>query len=174
MFNPEKGSFPENSQLSPAQKWENPDIVGKLHVCTHCHPQLQIGYQDRSSFIIVHLVSNTLNIFKKHLSKSKGKSSSTTFREVNMKKNLVWYYTNHHNHSLLCKKKDIVNPVPATHPGSCRTGGAGCGAGCCVGGRMCHSDAKPLQFSRFSNASCHLRHTFLWNYGTWDMKHIVT
>ena len=38
--------------------------------------------------------------FKKHESKSKSKSSSTTFREVNMKKNLVWYYTNHRNHSL--------------------------------------------------------------------------
>ena len=34
-FNPEKGSFPENSQLFPAQKWEKPDIVGKLPTAMH-------------------------------------------------------------------------------------------------------------------------------------------
>lgn len=134
---------------------------------THRHAQLQIGYQDGSSFIIGQVISNTLNIFKKHLSKSKGKSSSTTFSEVNMKKNLVWYYTNHRHHSLLRKKKHIVHPVPATHPGCCRTGGAWCGAGCCVGGRMCHSDAKPLQFSSFQT---HLAICVTHFYGTMELE----
>ena len=152
MLNPEKGSFTEHSQLFPAQKWEKPDIVGKLHVCTIHNSKLA------TKMVQVHPCPGGFKHFKKHLSKSKSKSSSTTFREVNMKKNLVWYYTNHHNHSLLCKKKDIVHPVPATHPGCCRTGGAGCGVGCCVGGSMCHSDAKPLQFSSFPMELWNLRY----------------
>ena len=74
-----------------------------------------------------------------------------------MKKTSVWYKPTIKIHSLL--NKNIAHPIPAAHPGRCRTSGAGCGAGRCVGGSMCNLDAKPLQFSSFGGHSSDLHQT---------------
>ena len=130
---------------------------------THRHAQLQIGYQDGSSFIIVHLVSNTLNIFKKHLSKSKSKSSSTTFREVNMKKNLFGITPTIIIIACFAKKKHRTSRSSYT---SWKLSYWWCWMLCW----RSHVPFRCKAFAvfKFSSASCDSRHTHF--YGTMELE----